>query len=76
MDETEYGQVDNVLSIEIQHEVAFTESKGDNNIKPRKCKCPGCLYILMTNLMGPRCKACNSYLITLRISKPINELAR
>lgn len=68
--------MDSIIPITEQDNIVFSDSTNHQNMKPRACQCPICLYIIVTNMMGPKCKECNSYLITLRISRPINELAR
>lgn len=53
---------------------AYSESSAENNVKSREVYCPICHYSVITNLMGPRCKECNSYLITPLKRKTQNEL--
>ncbi len=52
----------------------YSESSSEHNVKPREVYCPICHYTVITDLMGPRCSECHSYLITPR--KTQDELAR
>lgn len=42
----------------------WTDSKGETNVKPRLVLCLTCKYFTVTNLAGPRCSRCESYLVT------------
>lgn len=43
----------------------FTDSKEEFNFKPRLVKCENCKYEVMTNIPGPKCGICHSYLIVV-----------
>lgn len=42
----------------------YTDSTKQYNIKPRAVQCNFCKYVIVTDLPGPRCGTCNSFLVT------------
>lgn len=55
---------------------AYSEATQELNIKEREVCCPVCHYCIVTNLAGPRCKQCHSYLIVPLKRKTLDELVR
>lgn len=43
----------------------YTDSEQEYNMKPREVYCKICKYTTWTNLPGPRCGGCKSYLISV-----------
>ncbi len=43
----------------------YSDYDGESNTKPRRVYCKICKYIVTTNLPGPRCGGCKSYLIVV-----------
>jgi len=47
----------------------ITNYVGEHNNKPREVYCPSCHYTVVTNLPGPICSQCRSWLIVVPKSR-------
>lgn len=47
----------------------------EHNLKIREVKCEHCHYVILTDLISPKCGKCHNFLITVVKSNMTNELA-
>lgn len=47
-----------------EYPAPFTECVNQTNLKSRNVYCPKCNYSVITDLAGPRCSICYSWMIT------------